>query len=75
LQSSTTQQIQHVYISNCIRSTKFDYEHNAYAPTHITINSVHPDKPRFLTNTNFYKTNFTKSTTSNILKNVMYILM
>ena len=70
LRNLTTFKCKIQYISNCIRSTKFYYQHNA----NIMFSSVHLDQRMFVTNTDFYKKNFTIYTTSNI-KKYMYSVM
>ena len=60
------------YTSNCIRYTKFYYQHNK--TTNTIINSVHPDQRRFVINTNFYKKTL-QSIQLITLKKSMYILM
>ena len=61
------------YISNCIRSTKFYYKHNAYVTTNITINIlVSIQTKEDVTNTKLYKKYFTIHTPSNILKFYVY---
>ena len=68
------------YISNCIRSMKFAYQHNAYVTTYIVINSVRPGQRRFVKNTNFYPPPQQKKTLQcmellTFQTNFMYILM